>query len=151
MKKSLLPLMLLASTSVLADDIGVTSFRYAGPYTVQQPIMMDSLDVNSKAFERSRLLDTPINMSSVEAGAVVSNPVLKSESPALHLLGFTLSNTTFASADISVKGADSYAVFVDGKQITGGHASLQPSVHKVVIKCLTDAGKADSVKVSVYV
>lgn len=149
MKKSLLPLMLLASTSVLADDIDVTSFRYAGPYTVQQPVMMDSLDVNSKAFERSRLLDTPINMNSVEAGAVVSNPVLKSESPALHLLGFTLSNTTFASADISVKGADSYAVFVDGKQITGGHASLQPSVHKVVIKCMTDAGKADSVKVSV--
>jgi hypothetical protein len=33
-----------------AETIEVKSFRYAGPYAVQKPFMVDSVDVHSKAF-----------------------------------------------------------------------------------------------------
>ena len=33
-----------------AETIDITTFRYAGPYVVQAPFQVDSVDVNSKTF-----------------------------------------------------------------------------------------------------
>ena len=44
-----------------AETIEVKSFRYAGPYAVQKPFMVDSVDVHSKAFSLKSILDTPLS------------------------------------------------------------------------------------------
>ena len=49
-KQILLAGALCASMLASAENIDVKSFRYAGPYVVQQPYLVDSVDVNSKAF-----------------------------------------------------------------------------------------------------
>jgi len=150
MRKLVLPLMLLASTSVFADGIDVKSFRYVGPFSVQQPVMMDSTNVNSKKYELKSVLDSQIDLKSVEKGSVVSEPVINGKDAALHMLGFTISNTVFTKPEIKVDCKSDYAIYVDGKRETGGNPSLQPAVHNVVIKLLsTDKTENDTIKVSV--
>ena len=61
-KQILLAGALCASMLASAENIGVKSFRYAGPYAVQQPYMVDSVDVHSKAFAMKNLLETPLSL-----------------------------------------------------------------------------------------
>lgn len=133
-----------------AETIDITTFRYAGPYAVQAPFMVDSVDVNSKTFVAERLLDTPLSADALQQSAPFSGAVLPgSESGyALHLVGFTLQNTRYATAKLKIEGLKNYQLFVDGKKLTGNELTLEPATHPVVIKYLSEAGKADSLKVS---
>ena len=62
-KQILLAGALCASMLASAENIDVKSFRYVGPYQVHQPYLVDSVDVNSKAFAMKNLLDTPLALS----------------------------------------------------------------------------------------
>lgn len=44
-----------------AENIEVTTFKYAGPYALVQPYQVDSVDVNSKSWKAESLLDTPVS------------------------------------------------------------------------------------------
>ena len=57
---------LLASMSLSAEIVNVRTFRYAGPYVVQQPYLVDSVDVNSKTFVMKNLLETPLALDAVK-------------------------------------------------------------------------------------
>lgn len=46
---------------VNAENIEVTTFKYAGPYALVQPYQVDSVDVNSKSWKAESLLDTPVS------------------------------------------------------------------------------------------
>ena len=94
-KQILLAGALCASMLASAENIDVKTFRYAGPYPVQQPYMVDSVEVNSKAFARRSLLDTPLAFEQLEQGASFNGETLPnvSDGYALHLLGFTLQST----------------------------------------------------------
>ena len=49
MKKQILLSCALAwAVMAGAETIDITTFRYAGPYVVQAPFQVDSVDVNSK-------------------------------------------------------------------------------------------------------
>ena len=51
MKKQILLSCALAwAVMAGAETIDITTFRYAGPYVVQAPFQVDSVDVNSKTF-----------------------------------------------------------------------------------------------------
>ena len=57
MKKQILLSCALAwAVMAGAETIDITTFRYAGPYVVQAPFQVDSVDVNSKTFVSGRLL-----------------------------------------------------------------------------------------------
>ncbi|MBQ8520851.1 MAG: S9 family peptidase [Bacteroides sp.] len=135
---------------VAAENVNVKNFRYAGPYTVQQPYLVDSVDVNSKVYSVKTMLDTPLSLDvlgGADAAALEVLPV--TEGNALHLLGFDVQNTAYTQAKLKVEGLSDYQVYVDGKKQTGGELTLEPATHRVVVKCLSEAGKADSVKVSI--
>ena len=68
---------------------------------------------------------------------------------ALHLLEFTLQNTSYAKAKLNIEGLKNYQLYVDGKKQDGAELALEPSTHPVVIKYLSEGGKVDSLKVSV--
>jgi len=141
----------LLTFSAFADDIEVQSFNYAGPYILQEPVMMDSVDVNSKRYGSSAMLNTSVDLIAVENGVQIQAGQFPGcdNSKALHLVGFTLSNTIYTDATVTVDGLKHYQVYVDGKQVNGGHTSLVPTVHKVVIKYMSEPDKTDSATVHV--
>ena len=132
-----------------AETIEVKSFRYAGPYAVQKPFMVDSVDVHSKAFSLKSMLDTPLSSEVLKQAELTSADALPAFSgDALHVLGFHVQNTAYTKAQLKVEGLTSYQVYVDGKKVDGKEIALNPATHDVVIKCLSEAGKSESVKVS---
>ena len=150
-KQILLVGALCTSLLASAENIDVKSFRYAGPYPVQQPYLVDSVDVNSKAFAMKNLLDTPLAFEQLEQGAAFNGETLPNSSQgyALHLLGFTLQSKAYTQATLKVEGVKNYQVYVNGKKQGGTELTLEPSTHPVVIKYLSEAGKDDNIKVSV--
>ena len=152
MKKQILLAGALCATMLAsAENIDVKSFRYAGPYAVQQPYMVDSVDVNSKAFAMKTLLDTPLSLELLEQGSAFSGELLPnvSDGHALHLIGFALQAHAYTEAKLNVKGVKDYQLFVNGKKHSGSNLTLEPATHEIVVKYLSEAGKNDSLKVSV--
>lgn len=134
-----------------ADTIDVVKYRYAGPYVVQSPLMVDSVDVNSGKFDSAALLDSRISLSLVEHGQLTENKALPGcdEGYAIHLLGFSIKNEAYTTATIHVDGVRKYRLYVDGIKQSGGDVVLEPAVHEVVVKYLSEAGTNDSLTLSV--
>ena len=71
MKKQILLSCALAwAVMAGAETIDITTFRYAGPYIVQAPFQVDSVDVNSKTFVSGRLLDTHLSVDVLQQGTL---------------------------------------------------------------------------------
>ena len=151
--KNLLLMMAVAGVSSLAQakDVSVDTLRHAGPYVVRQPLMIDSTDVKSNKFDVKKLLDTPLRLELAEQGDVTIGGVVPagSEQSALHLLGFSVTNSERMSVKISVDGLKDKRIFVDGNQVSANEVTLEPSTHKVVVKYLTTDDGSDTVKVKV--
>ena len=96
-KQILLAGVLCASMMASAENIDVKSFRYVGPYQVQQPYLVDSVDVNSNAFVMKNLLETPLALEQLGQGTTFQGETLPNvnEGYALHLLGFTLQSSAY--------------------------------------------------------
>lgn len=152
MKKQLLLFCALWGTMMAnAETIDITTFRYAGPYSVQAPFRVDSVDVNSKTFAVKQLLDTPLSLEGAgQQSAQFTGDVWpgSTSGAALHLMSFTLQNTRYATARLKIEGLKDYQLYVDGKKHEGTELVLEPATHPVVIKYLSEAGKTDSLKVS---
>ena len=150
-KQTILAGVLCMGILASAENIDVKSFRYAGPYPVQQPYLVDSVDVNSKAFAMKNLLDTPLALEQLQQGSPFNGNILPNtpNGYALHLLGFTLQNKVYTKATLKVEGITNYQVYVNGKKQSGTELTLEPSTHPVIIKYLSEAGKDDNIKVSV--
>ena len=152
MKKQILLSCALAwAVMAGAETIDITTFRYAGPYVVQAPFQVDSVDVNSKTFVSGRLLDTHLSVDVLQQGTLFTGGVLPGSDSgyALHMMGFVLENTRYATAKLKIEGLKRYQLYVDGKKQEGTELALEPATHSVVIKYLSEAGKTDSLKVSV--
>lgn len=146
-------MMAVAGVSSLAQakDVSVDTLRHAGPYVVRQPLMIDSTDVKSNKFDVKKLLDTPLRLELAEQGDVTIGGVVPagSEQSALHLLGFSVTNSERMSVKISVDGLKDKRIFVDGNLMSANEVILEPSTHKVVVKYLTTVDGCDTVKVKV--
>ena len=141
-KSGLLAAALMASISASAETIEVKTLKYAGPYSVAQPWMADSVNIKGEAFDLKQLLDSPLSFTLLNKGKEVSAAqLLADKQDALHLASFCVSNTQRTKASIAVEGLEQYRLFVDGEQVAvnGDKAEtiLTPSQHTVVIKYLT--------------
>lgn len=141
-KSGLLAAVLMASISASAETIEVKTLKYAGPYSVAQPWMADSVNIKGEAFDLKQLLDSPLSFTLLNKGKEVSAAqLLADKQDALHLASFCVSNTQRTKATIAVEGLEQYRLFVDGEQVAvnGDKAEtiLTPSQHTVVIKYLT--------------
>ena len=144
---------LSVSAMALAEGVNVDTLRYAGPYVLRQPLMIDSTDVKSNKFDAKKLLDAPLRLDLVEEGSVLTDGVVASDEKqsALHLLGFSISNNERAEVKISVDGLNDKRIYVDGNILSArdGKITLEPSSHKVVVKYLTMSEQIDTFKVKV--
>ncbi len=150
-KTNLVASLLLISSFAEAQTTDVEKLAYSGPFPVQAPVMIDTKDVNSKSFKDSNFLDTPIDFSILHQGKEINVGAMPGDHThkALHIVGFTISNSCYTSADIDVNGIKHYNIYVDGKTVNGGHVDLQPDLHEVVIKYMSEPEKTDTAKISV--
>lgn len=143
-KVILLALGLLLTATAGAKEREVKTFRYAGPFAVQRPVMVDQKDVNGKAFDAASLLDVPVSLQLADAGRTVTTVPTGSGSRAeLHLLGFRIEASGDTKVSVTTSGLKHAKVFLDGTAVTGKTA-LSAGSHQVTVKYLT--GEKDAVK-----
>ena len=141
-------IVLVSSIAVYGETIEVKQFKYAGPFSVFKPLMIDTVDVNSKAFDTKNFLDTPLSFSSLENAQTVSVLSGSSDGYELHLAEFLVENRMFAEAELKLEGADNYHIFLDGKKLDDGKLKLEPATHEIVLKYLTAPNEALTLKVT---
>ncbi len=133
-----------------AGKMDVTTFNYSGPFAINTPVMVDSVDVNSKKFDPSSLLSVEIPLANADKGTRFDSPTLPtSDKPALHLLNFSIDNERYFSGTLKVEGLKKYETYVDGKKNDDGKLTLSPATHQVTIKCLTADSTPDFIRVSI--
>ena len=104
-----------------AEDVRIASAKVSGPYVMQKPFMVADAD----------------------------GFVLPSRENALYVLGFTLQNTRFTEASVTLDGLKDYVLFMDGKKAQAGEMKLEPGTHRFAVKYLSDGSQAKlNVKVS---
>lgn len=145
-------LALLFASSLWAETLPVKQLRHAGPFVVQSPVMLDSLDTQGKAFEQKSLLRQSVRLDQVQQGQLhdgvfAPGVPVDSSSYALNLLGFNLEADRYAKVGVKVKGLSDYLLYVDGKEYSG-EFSLEPGSHQAVIQYLARGGRADSLEIS---
>lgn len=141
----------LIAMPLLAQKQEVKEFHYAGPFVVQSPVQMDSVDLNGSKFDAKSLLKSNLNLEQVKNGSAWSGEQLPgANSAALHLLSFDLQNRGFFKGKLNLEKAPAdYQLYIDGKVSSAGDISLEPGTHTAVIKYLSQADKNDSLKVVV--
>ena len=149
MKKSFILIALTAGVLNAGAQVKttVTEFNMAGPFAVQAPVGMDSVDVNGKKFDEKSLLGGLA--LSAEPTTVFSGKVLPSlkDSKSVGILSFFVNNKDYVKGSVSVKGPKNYKLFVDGQE-AGGEVKLAPEHHTLAIKYLAEPSDTDSVQVT---
>lgn len=141
---------LLGCLPGFAADHVVTTFRYAGPYELRPPVLLDSTDVHGKAFSGGSLLDVPVSLDAVGAGRILTDSVVPPSDAAyaLHLASFDVQATSFTKGKVTMKGLRNRHVFMDGDKLAGDEVTLKPGTHRFVVKWLSERGQADTLRVT---
>ena len=142
----------LSLTVQAKGHLDITSYRYAGPYLVSRPLLVDSTDVNAKAWSAASLLKTPLSLDAVGQAPVSDAnklPSAPAEGYALHLMQFDLENTAYGKAKFNVSEVKDWQLYVDGKLTDKQEMALEPGTHEVVLKYLSAPGESVKPKVSV--
>ena len=149
MKKTLI--LIALATGVLSAGAQVKTeireFNMAGPFAVQAPVGIDSVDVNGRKFDEKSLLGgltLSAQPTSVFRGQVL--PSLK-DSKSVGILTYYINNRDYVKGSIRVKGPKNYKLFVDGQE-AGGEVKLAPEHHMLAIKYLAEPSDTDSILVT---
>ena len=145
MKRDILILSALCTCcNLFAEEITVKYLRYAGPYEIKGPFIVDSLDVNSKKFTDAELLKTAIPFNNVRE----SNRTLdaattagQSKNSSVSLASFYLNSDRYTDGTLQISGPEHYEVYIDNEKQTPDNGelklTLEPRRYEVVIKYLT--------------
>lgn len=149
MKKTLI--LIALATGVLSAGAQVKTeireFNMAGPFAVQAPVGIDSVDVNGRKFDEKSLLGgltLSAQPTTVFRGQVL--PSLK-DSKSVGILTYYINNRDYVKGSIRVKGPKNYKLFVDGQE-AGGEVKLAPEHHMLAIKYLAEPSDTDSILVT---
>ena len=152
MKKilSIIALAVAFSFAGRSEEIAVESCRYAGPFPVVKPFMVDTVDVNSKPFDASAWLDSPLSEEALKGAQQASFASLPASDggASLNWAGFSFDCSGFAKATIKVEGLSCCKVLLDGEQASED-MPLAPGSHEVCIRFVREEGKAESPKVTI--
>ena len=126
----------------------IRQFNLAGPYAVSQPVVLDTVDVQGKAFAESSWLNA-LSLTS-PTDKTFSGAVLPSltDSKSVGLLTFYVNNTDYLKGKIEVKGPRNHQLFIDGAEASGD-LSLSPEHHTFAIRYLVEPNDTDSIRVSI--
>lgn len=159
MKKNILFLATICTCcNLYAKELVINSFRYAGPYEVNRPFLNDSLDVNSKRYTEKELLKTVIPFNNVrQSTQILNTESYEKKIPAsypwqVELSSFYLNSDRYVKGILEIKGPETYEVYINNEKQTVDDGkiklTLEPHRYEVIIKCLTEKDKAESLKVT---
>ncbi|MGM9707970.1 MAG: S9 family peptidase [Prevotella sp.] len=133
-----------------SDTLVVNHFRHMGPVEVKNPMMVDSVDVTSKAFEAAQWLDQPFSMATA---ARESRPVevlpLTEKQLAVNIADFVMETQNYMEAEVKVEGLKHWRLYVDGVKNTDGKVKLEPATHRLTLRYLSLPDTAQQPKVSI--
>lgn len=143
------------ATRLFAGDIVVNKYRYVGPFTVHQPYLVDSTDVNGKKYSEKLISGSSFNWSdaastemTMAADSTITLPA--QNGAAVHVAYFYLNSSRYQKATLKVMAPEGSEVYVDGekKELADGALSLTltPKRYEIAVKCLT-RNKAEKLKV----
>jgi len=150
--------LLMAAVAVSAGEqrtIGIDTYSHAGPFTVKAPLMLDSLDVNSKGFDPARgLLEQKVNTDALKGARTWTGTELPGvpdgDDCALHLMGLTLRARSYFTGELKLEQTPkNYELYLDGRKHTPGKLTLEPGDHLMVIKYLAEKDHRDSLKINI--
>ena len=118
----------------LAGNHVVGSFRLNGPVALSRPFMLDSVDVNGKAFSDDAFLSRPLRESGTRTLAS-GQKLQPGAALALASLSFDIEATMYTHAKLAVTGLKTNKLFVDGKE-SDGDLTLEPGNHHVEVRTL---------------
>ncbi|MCD7722048.1 MAG: hypothetical protein LUI09_07445, partial [Prevotellaceae bacterium] len=142
-------IMAMLPLTVSAENIDIKTLRVTEPISSLAPFSTDSTDVFGKPWdEPSRLLDGIANLSAWKQGKETTDSIIKAPTTdAVRMAGFTIENRNFTKISVKAVGSGRKDVYIDGEK--SADKSLKPGRHEVVIALLQEAGKADTLRVSV--
>ena len=135
----------LLSASAMAADVKISTFRYAGPFEVRTPVMLDSVNLNSEPYKASALIDTPLKLDLARHAAQSTDSLLPAcpYDQALCLLQADIQVPGYAKASLAVRHLKDYQLYVDGKKASGD-LDLLAGNHEIVVKYLAKAECRDT-------
>lgn len=153
MKRNVLILSALCTCcSLFAEEVPVKQFRYAGPYEIKEPFIVDSLDVNSKKFTDAGLLKTAIPFNNVRESTRTldaDTPNGQSKNYSVSLASFYLNSDRYTDGSLLISGPEHYEVYIDNEKQTPANGelklTLEPRRYEVVIKYLTASGETNNI------
>ena len=149
MNKLLSSFILLSAVSIpgWAGNHIIEKFQLAGPVSIQRPAMIDSVDINGKAFDERSLLAAPV---STEGSKFFSfGEKLVSPAPlAVASLSFDVQTTVYTTAALTVSGIKTNKIYVDGTETDGKNLALEPGTHHFVISSLLKSHEVAKPKVT---
>lgn len=142
--KRALSFILLAYILICLPAAGITIDRvkHAGPFTILQPVIIDSLSANQQRYSTDKQIETPLSLSAADSSPFTSLRDLHFEKGTLNLATFHVNSLSYTKATIAVKGAKLKKVFADGKEVNG-EVGLQPGFHTLNVKFVADSTNID--------
>ena len=140
-KKIMLSLPLLLASTLAMAQVKVEQVRHCGPYRIQTPMLIDSVDAAQKKYSRDMLLETHIantQMDKAQLMPLSQAPTTNDSTTAnLYMAGFDFTVRGYAKVTVEVKGPKQNKVYVNNKEVRG-EQSYQPGQYNVTIKYLAD-------------
>jgi len=135
----------------MATKQDVSKVRHIGPFVVNTPYMVDSLDVNSKAYDYKSILSAQLSTESLKSAPWVATSSIENsgEQVGLNVLEFFVENTKFIEAKVEVGGLSNYEIYLDGKKNPGKSLSLTPATHSVQVKFLSESSNDSELSISI--
>ena len=152
MKRILLLLAcIFCGLNLMATKQDVSKVRHIGPFAVNTPYMVDSLDVNSKAYDYKSILSAQLSTESLKSAPWVATSSIENsgEQVGLNVLEFFVENTKFIEAKIELDGLSNYEIYLDGKKNPGKSLSLTPATHSVQVKFLSESSNDSELSISI--
>ena len=133
----MLPLA-MATTTIAADTV-VGNVRHAGPFKLQQPIVLDSIDNKQVRYSAETLINTPLSLRLTDDKALTPLSALSLDTTMMHLVRFDVNTEKHLNnVKVNVKGAKQYKVYADGSEQSGA-LTLQPGYHSISLKFIADS------------
>jgi len=136
----------LVSCASFAQEV-IGNVHLAGPFKVQAPLLIDSVDASQKKYVAANPLDIKVSDDVVAKGDIVNLSdslsasklcVSKDErNTQLYILTFPFRIASYSKFAVKVKGVEKYKVYIDGKEL-GKTIDLKTGQYNAVVKFLAD-------------
>ena len=138
-KLTVFTLSVAFATTTMAAETVVGSVRHAGPFKLQQPIVIDSIDNNQSRYSAETLINTPLSLKLADDKALTPLSALKLDTTMMHLVRFDVNAGKYLkNVSVAVKGAKQCKVYADGRE-QSGTLNLQPGYHSICLKFIADS------------